>query len=259
MIEPVFDADGVTLYFGDCLDILPTLVQPVDAIIADLPYQTTRETWDRKIDPKLLWHLYHGLMRPTTPALVFGSGIFTATMMTSNPDEWKYNLVWDKEAITGHLNASKQPLRAHEDITVFYDRQPTYNPQKVYTGKKSHSRGKSGANRAERTNRHYGHYVDTEVGEQDGYQHPRSILRFKRPKMPKGMGHPTQKPVALLDWMVRSYTNPGDVVLDNVAGSATTLVAARNSGRRAIGIEIHEPFIEMAIARLESGSEEDRW
>lgn len=255
MISPVYEQDGITLYAGDCLRVMPSLTGLVDAVMADLPYATTKNMWDRPIDPKMLWHCYHALMRPRTPVLLFGSGMFSARMMLSNEAEWRYNLVWDKKAITGQLNAKRQPLRSHEDIVVFYRQQPFYDPQMVFTGRSSHSRGST----AERTNNHYGHYVNTPVVEQDGYQHPRSILQFARPKMPKGVGHPTQKPVALMEWMIRSFTQPGDLILDNVSGSATTLVAARNCGRRAIGIELHDQYVQDAVARLTTGSEGDHW
>lgn len=251
-MDPVFDADGIQLFAGDCLQVMPVLQSPVNAVLADLPYATTRNTWDRPIDPKLLWFLYGGLIGERTPVLLFGSGMFTARMMVSNEDAWRYNLVWDKMAITGQLNAKKQPLRAHEDILVFYRAQPHYEPQMVFTGRSSHSRGST----VERTNNHYGHYVNTPVVEQEGYQYPRSILAFRRPK---GGKHPTQKPVALIEWMIKSFTQPGDLILDNVAGSATTLVAARNCGRRAIGIELHTPYVEDAVDRLTKGAEGDRW
>lgn len=234
---------------------MPTIPVLCDAVMADLPYATTRNTWDRPIDPKILWHCYNALMRPTTPVLLFGSGIFTAQMMMSNDKAWKYNLVWDKEATTGQLNAKRQPLRGHEDILVFYRKQPHYDPQMVFTGRSSHSRGSS----TERTVNHYNEFRNTPVVEQDGYQYPRSILSFRRPKLRKGEGHPTQKPVALMEWMIRSYTRPGDLILDNVCGSGTTLVAARNCGRRAIGIESYDPYIELAVDRLVSGAEGDRW
>lgn len=255
MIAPVYDADGITLYNGDCLAIMPFLTCTVDAVCADLPYATTKNTWDRPIDPKMLWHCYRGLIGVRTPVLLFGSGMFTARMMVSNEKQWRYNLVWDKKATTGQLNAQRQPLRGHEDILVFYGKQPHYEPQMVFTGRSSHSRGST----VERTNHHYGHYVNTPVVDQDGMQHPRSILQFARPKLPKGVGHPTQKPVALMEWMIRSYTQPGDLILDNVSGSATTLVAARNCGRRAIGIEDHDPYVQDSIDRLTKGSEGDRW
>jgi site-specific DNA-methyltransferase (adenine-specific) len=251
-LVPVYHEAGIELYHGRCEDILPFLPNPVDAVMADLPYATTRNTWDRPIEPKILWHLYHQLARPTTPVVLFGSGRFSARMIVSNEDEFRYDLVWDKEAVTGHLNAKRQPLRAHEDLLVFYQRQPHYDPQMVYTGRSSHSRGK----RVDRTINHYGAFTNTPVADQDGYQYPRSILAFKRPK---GGQHPTQKPVALMEWLIRSYTKPGDLVLDNVCGSATTLAAARNCGRRAIGIEMHDPYIEAAVARLKSGATGDRW
>lgn len=257
LLEPVYDADGIQLFHGRCEDVLPFVHDLVDMVYADLPYATTQQHWDRMIDPKTLWYLYRALIRPTTPVVLFGTGAFAATMLLSNPDEFRYDLVWDKEAVTGFLNAKRQPLRCHENLLVFGKRPGTYNPQLVFTGRSSHGRGKN----LDRTINHYGGFQNTDVSEEqpDGWQHPRSILRFKRPKMPKGTGHPNQKPVALADWAIRTYTNPGDLVLDNVCGSATTLVAARTAGRRAIGIEMHEPFVEMAVARLESGSEEDRW
>lgn len=251
MISPVYDVDGITLYAGDCLEVMPFLTSPVDAIVADLPYATTRNSWDRLIDPKLLWHCYHGLARPTSPVLLFGTGLFAARMTMSNEAEYRYDLVWDKEAVSGYLNAQRQPLRGHESILVFYGRQPAYDPQLVFTGRSSHSRG----TKAERALNHYGDHVNTPVAGEDGWQHPRSILRYKRPKG----RHPSQKPVDLVEWMIRSYTRPGDLVLDNVAGSGTTLVAARNAGRRAIGIELFPPYVEQTIARLESGAKGDRW
>lgn len=192
---PVVTVDGIEVYHGDCLDVMPTL-GVVDAVMADLPYATTRNTWDRMIDPKLLWERYDWLTGPRSPVILFGSGIFTAQMMMSNPARYRYSLVWDKQTVTGHLNAKRQPLRAHEDLLVFYDQAPPYHPQMVHTGRASHSRGR----RRDRT-----------------------------------------------------------VILDNVAGSGTTLVAARNCGRRAIGIEGRDDYVGMIADRLRSGATGDRW
>lgn len=251
----VYARDGIELYFGRCEDVMPHLRSTVDLVCADLPFGLTRNDWDRMIDPKILWHLYHQLIGPRTPTVLFAAGIFAGQMMMSNPDEFAYDLIWSKEAVSGHLNVKRQPLRAHENLLVFYREAPYYESQMVYTGRSSHSRGKT----VERTVNHYGQFVNTPVVEQNGYQHPRSILTFKRPKLPKGQGHPNQKPTALLEWIIKSYTKPGDLVLDNVCGSASTLVAARNCGRRAVGIEMHEPYVEAAIKRLESGAEGDNW
>jgi site-specific DNA-methyltransferase (adenine-specific) len=252
---PVYDADGVTLHAGDCLDVMPMLKEPVDLVVADLPYATTPAAWDKEIDSKMLWHCYAGLTGPRTPVILFGSGLFAARMTLSNAAGFRYDLVWNKDTITGGLNAKKMPLRAHEVLLVFYDQAPYYDPQMVYTGKTSHSRG----TKKERSNNHYGHYENTPVVDQAGYQYPRSILTFKRPKLPKGKGHPNVKPVALLEWIICSFTKPGDLILDNTCGSATALVAARTAGRRAIGIEKYPPWIELAASRLASGSPEDRW
>lgn len=256
MLTPYYEGDGITLYHGDCLFVMPLLSSTFDFVLADLPYGSTRNDWDREIPAKLLWSQYHALIGKRTAVALFGSGIFSARTVVSNERQYKYSLVWDKAAVTGHLNAKKRPLAAHEEVHVFYEAQPTYNPQMVFTGRSSHSRGK----RTDRTINHWGHFTNTEVVEQAGYQYPRSILTFPRPKLPKGFtGHPNQKPVALCEWFVRTFTNEGELVLDNVAGSGTTLVAARNAGRRAIGIEAREDYCEMAATRLASGSPEDRW
>ncbi|MGH8994899.1 MAG: DNA methyltransferase [Acidimicrobiales bacterium] len=145
-------------------------------------------------------------------------------------------------AVSGFLNAKKQPLRSYEDIHVFYGAQPTYHPQMVATGRKSHSRGR----RVDRTVNHYGAFADTPVADTDE-QYPRSILSLPRPK--EGL-HPTQKPVDLCRWLVRTFTDRGQLVLDPTCGSATTLVAAKAEGRRAVRIEATEAYCEVAAKRL---------
>lgn len=247
----MFSIDGIDVYDGDCLTIMPGL-GPVDAVLADLPYGTTRNQWDRPLDSKLLWASYDSLRGDRTPVVLFGSGVFTARMIGSNEADYRYSLIWDKQTITGQLNSKKQPLRSHEDLNVFYRKQPVYNPQMVYTGRASHPRGRN----RKRTVNHWGLFDNTPTVEQHGWQYPRSILAFKRPKTGR---HPSQKPVELMEWLIRTFTNPGDVVLDNVAGSGTTLVAARNCGRRAIGIELRDDYVEMIVERLTSGSEGDQW
>lgn len=260
MPETMFESDGVTLLQGDSLVLMHEMKAPADMILADLPYGTTRNHWDRELPHKLLWHGYHSVTGPRTPILVFGQGSFSARFIVDNLPEYKYSLIWAKRDekgadVSGHLNAKKQPLRVHEDILVFHRAQPTYNPQMVFTGRSSHSRGKV----TERTVNHYGAFTNTEVVEQEGYQYPQTVLDFRRPKLPRGFGHPSQKPVKLLRWLIRTYSNPGDLILDNVCGSGSTLVAARAEGRRALGIELNPEFAEMAAARLTTGSDEDRW
>jgi site-specific DNA-methyltransferase (adenine-specific) len=250
--DPIYDADGVRLFHGDCLTLMAYLAEPVDAVIGDLPYGTTQNHWDRELPNKLLWSSYHAICRPRTPIVLFGTGSFSARLIVENLAEYKYSIIWNKLAVSGHLNAKRQPLRCHEDLNVFYRAQPTYHPQMVFTGRASHGRGKN----LDRTINHYGEFANTDVVEQDGYQYPQTIVEFKRPKAGK---HPSQKPIELMRWLIRTYTNPGDVVLDNVCGSGTTLAAAVLEGRRAVGIELEEQFCETAIDRLAKGAEGDRW
>lgn len=262
MIEPYYASDDVTLYHGDCLDLMGQLDGlPADMVLADLPYGTTRNQWDRELPNKLLWAAYDEVVGDRTPIVLFSSGSFGARLIVSNIERYRYSLVWQKLSVSGFLNAKRQPLRSHEDLHVFYGRQPTYNPQMEDVGRRSHSRGR----RRDRTVHHYGLFENTEVPEDQPGQYPRSVLRspnevepidgsvltFQRPKLDRGKGHPTQKPVDLCRYLIRTYTNPGDLVLDNVCGSGTTLVAARAEGRRAIGIDIEEKWCELAASRLE--------
>ena len=170
-----------------------------------------------------------------------------ALLMLSNPKWWRYNLVWDKMHSTGFLNANRQPLRCHEEVCVFYRKQPTYNPQKV-PGPKSHSKGKA----KDRTDRNYGKYGFVDNSELHGnMKFPTSILRFQRPA-PSVAEHPTQKPVALCEWLIRTYTDPGQTVLDNCMGSGTTGVACANTGREFIGMELDPDYFETARRRISS-------
>lgn len=246
-LEPYYRDSGIDLYLADCLALMPELDVTADMVLADLPYGTTRNTWDKALPNKLLWEQYHRLTKQRAAVVCFGSGSFSARFMVDNLAEYRYSLVWDKQTVTGHLNANRQPLRSHEDLMVFYRAQPTYNPQKT-PGEAPHSRGST----RERTINHWGSFDNTEVPEYEGeyLQHPRSVWSYKRPK--DGFNE-TQKPVDLCEALIRSYTDPGELVLDNAAGSGTTLLAARNIGRRAIGIEIRESQAEIAVKRLQAG------
>ena len=161
--SPIYEADGVSVFHGDSLVLMHDLVEPVDAVLADLPYGTTRNTWDRVLPNKLLWHAWHAVARPNAAIVAFGTGSFTARLIVDALADYRYSLVWDKDAVTGFLNAKRQPMRSHEDLAVFYRRQPTYNPQMVYTGRSSHSRGK----KAERKINHWGGFENTEVVDQE--------------------------------------------------------------------------------------------
>lgn len=250
-VAPYYQDADVVLYHGRCEDVMGQLVSEGFAMVmADLPYATTRNDWDRPIDPKVLWWHYDRLLIERGPTILFGTGRFAARMIVSNERHFRYDLIWDKQAVSGFLNARKMPLRAHEQLQVFYRAQPWYEPQMVDTGRRSHSRGR----RRDRTINHYGHFENTPVPDEQEGQHPRSILSYPRPKQSV---HPTQKPLGLCEWAVRSYCPPGAAVLDNVCGSGTTLLAAARAGRRAVGIEMREDYCELAASRLAARFEMD--
>lgn len=219
----------------------------VDLILCDLPYGTTRNKWDSVIPLDKLWNQYE---RICTGAIVLTAAQpFTSVLIVSNLQNFKYQWVWNKSKVTGVLNAKKQPLRNHEDICVFYKNKPTYNPQGVVDcniqASTGVSRGKSSTN--------YNTIKQTESGKytqrQTGY--PRSVLQIAS----EGKTiHPTQKPVALMEYLIRTYTNEGDTVLDNCMGSGTTGVACMNTGRRFIGIEMDSVYFQIAQGRIMEAS-----
>lgn len=242
---------STVLINGECLHQMSKLSDgSVDMILADLPYGILNKKnkdaqWDSVIPFEKLWKEYERIIKPNGAIVLFGSGMFTAKLMLSNTKLWRYNLIWQKGGrVTGFLNAKKMPLREHEDIVVFYKQQPTYNPQMVYAPEhKNHTRGKQ---EKELTNRCYGemHAVPDLISD---YKYPRSILSFKKPHPAI---HPTQKPVELCEWLIKTYTNEGDLVLDNVMGSGTTGIAAANTGRNFIGIENNEKYFNLAEKRI---------
>ncbi len=235
------------IYLGDCIELMPQIEdKSIDCIICDLPYGRTRNGWDSVIPFDVLWQNYKRVIKDNGAILLFADGLFMAELMLSNKKMWKYNLIWDKVLTSGFLNANKQPLRQHEEIVVFYKKQPTYNPQKV-KGQPNHSCGKY----KETENNNYGkfHFVDNKdvLGDM---KHPKSILTFSKTH-PSQMVHPTQKPTDLLEWLLKTYTNEGDLVLDNCMGSGSTGVACKTLNRRFIGIEKEQNYFEIAKKRID--------
>lgn len=224
------------LFCGDCLDILPTLPDGcVDLVLCDLPYGTTQNKWDSVLPLDVLWREYE---RVCVGAVVLtASQPFTSTVVVSKLDWFKYAWVWEKSAATGHLNAKRMPMKLHEDVLVFSKGAAPYNPQGLTPYNKVTRRGGNGSN--------FGASGVENFQERTNY--PRSIVRF--PHEGKAV-HPTQKPVALMEYLIRTYTNPGDVVLDNTMGSGTTGVAAINTGRDFIGIEKDPGYFEIAERRI---------
>lgn len=224
------------IYNIDCLQGLKQIdARSVDMLFVDLPYGTTRNKWDTIIPPELLWPEYERIIKPNGAILLFGQDKFTATMMLSNTRLHRYNIIWKKVLPSGFLNANRQPLREHEDIMVFYKKQPTYNPQKV-KGSKCHSHGKvTGKMRSEHGNNH--NYGDFKVVETEGdMKHPTSVWEFSKPH-PSVAIHPTEKSLDLCRYAIRTYSNPGDLVVDHCCGSGTIPLAAKLEGRHYIGMD----------------------
>lgn len=236
--------ERVKLFQGDCMELLRQIPDgSVDMILCDPPYNQTRNKWDKPIDLDAMWQQYRRVIKENGAIVIFADGLFLADLMNSCRKLWRYNLVWDKQLTTGFLNANRQPLRRHEYICVFYKKQPVYNPQKV-KGKKNHSKKTTG------TDRCYGHYNVVDNSEKLGdMKHPTSIVSFAKPH-PSVAVHETQKPVALLEWLIRTYTNEGDTVMDDRMGSGSTGVACVNTGRRFIGMEIEVQHFETATNRI---------
>lgn len=234
------------LYNGDCLEIMKGIPdKSIDMILCDLPYGTTKNKWDTIIEFDDLWEQYKRIIKDNGAIVLFAQGMFTADLMNSNRKMWKYNLVWNKVLTSGFLNANRMPLRSHEDICVFYKKQPLYTPQKT-KGKLNHSKGKSKPT----TNNNYGEFEFIDNREKLGdMKHPKSILTFQKPH-PSTMVHPTQKPTELLEMLIKSFTKEGDIVLDNCMGSGSTGVACINTNRRFIGIEKEFDYFEIAKHRI---------
>ena len=233
-----------TIIEGDCLEVMPTLPdKSIDMILCDLPYGvTTRNQWDIVIPFGDLWRQYDRIIRDKAAIILTASQPFTTDLINSNRSLFRYSLVWDKQRTSGQLNANRMPLRAHEDILVFYKSPPVYNPQMVIGPKITKGAGGGMSS-------NYGVAGKIPRKESDHY-YPRSILSFKACHNMTGKCHPTEKPVALFEYLIKTYTNEGDLVLDNCIGSGTTAIAARNTGRHFIGIEKEPKYVEIANKRL---------
>jgi site-specific DNA-methyltransferase (adenine-specific) len=224
-----------TLLNGDCLELMKSIPdKSVDLILCDLPYGTTQNKWDSIIPLEPLWQQYKRICKGTI--VLTASQPFTSILTCSNLGNFKYSWVWEKGAATGHLNAKRMPMKLHEDVLVFGD--GPYSPQGLQPFGKIVKRGNNGTN--------FGKSGTENLQEFTNY--PRSILRY--PAEGKSI-HPTQKPVALMEYLIRTYTNEGDMVMDNCFGSGTTGIACINTGRRFIGIEKDETYFAKAQERIQ--------
>ena len=229
---------------GDCLELLAEIPSAsINMVCCDMPYGTTNCRWDTTLDLQRLWAQYRRVTTDNAAIVLFAQTPFDKVLGCSNLPWLRYELVWEKTHPTGHLNAKKMPMKAHENILVFYNRLPTYNPQKT----SGHVR-KTAVKRRDDTPV-YGGQDFIELLYDSTERYPRSVLTFPSDKQRSAL-HPTQKPLALIEWLIASYTNAGDTVLDNCMGSGTTGEACRNLGRRFIGMELDESYFSIAAKRI---------
>lgn len=251
----VLDDTGIDLFYetdttgrsvsinADCLDALRMIPdQSVDMVLCDLPYGTTACKWDAVIPFEPLWAEYRRVTKPNAAIVLTGNQPFTTALIASNYGMFKYTWVWDKVRGSNFATVNIRPFNAHEEIAVFYRQQPTYNAQKFEGKAYTQRQGRVGE--AKQTGLHRKEVITVNEGD----RHPLSIIRFSK----ESGHHPTQKPVALMEYLIRTYTNEGDTVLDNTMGSGTTGVACENTGRNFIGIERDPGYFAIAKERIRS-------
>lgn len=241
-LDPALEPWADRVHGGDCLELMAALPDAsIDMVCADLPYGTTRNRWDSVIDLGELWRQYRRIVKPDGAIVLTAAQPFTAVLTTSNLEDFRYEWIWQKTIGSGQLNIKRQPLRMHESVLVFYRRLPTYHPQ-MTEGVPYRARRRASA----WNDRGYSDQRDHETVN-EGVRYPTTVLRIANPRIRDG--HPTQKPVQLFEYLIRTYTDPGEVVLDNVIGSGTTAVAAVRSGRHFIGMERDAEWLERSRQR----------
>lgn len=240
------------VWLGDCLELMKKIPDgSVDMILCDLPYGTTACKWDVIIPFEPLWEQYKRISKKDCAILLFASCPFDKVLGCSNLKMLKYEWIWEKTQATGFFNAKKMPMKSHETILVFYEKPPKFNPQKTVGHKPMNYYTKRAA--IQNKTEVYGKVKCDVSGGGDTDRFPRTVQTFSSDKQKtklNGTIHPTQKPVALLEYLIKTYTNEGDLVLDNCAGSGSTLVAAKNLGRQFIGIEKEESYYTICLERL---------
>ena len=231
------------LYEGDCLEIMPTLSdKSIDMILCDLPYGTTACSWDAIIPFEPLWEQYERIIKDNGAIVLTASQPFASALVMSKPELFKYEWVWDKVKPSTGLHAKHQPLRQHESVLIFSKRKTTYNPIMTKANDRKETITSSNGEA-------FGGATVTREHDNKGKSYPRSILTISNANQ-RGKVHPTQKPVALFEYLIKTYTNPGDLILDNCAGSGTTGVAAENLGRNSILIEKDPKYCEIIRKRM---------
>ena len=242
----------IQLRNGDCLELMKDIPgKSIDAIICDLPYGTTACKWDAIIPFDKLWEQYERIIIDDGAIVLTAQQPFTSALVVSNPKMFKYTWVWEKSKATGFLNAKKRPLVAHEDIVVFCKGTPVYYPQMT-----EGSAYNKGVRKQQTGNDVYGSFEQVEV-KSDGLRYPRSVQYFKTAESEGKTYHKTQKPIALMEYLIKTSTNEGETVLDNTMGSGTTGVACVNTNRGFIGMELDDKYFEIAKERIEKAIAEE--
>lgn len=234
------------IYLGDCLDLMPQIADnSVDMILCDLPYGTTACKWDVIIPFDKLWEQYKRICKPNTAIVLFGKQPFTSHLILSNQDWFRYEMIWEKTRAGNSMQLGKQPAAIHENILVFYDKTPVFNDQRFKVDEKYIDKRKSIRDSYYKSE-HYSGVMKRKAD--DGWRHSQSVLPFNS-VWHKDM-HPCEKPVELLQYLIRTYTNENDVVLDNTMGSGSTIIAAIRENRQYIGIEKDEKYFDIANKRI---------
>lgn len=235
---------------GDCLELMKRIPDgSIDMILCDLPYGITQNKADVIIPFEPLWNQYNRIIKDNGAIVLFGQGTFFVDLINSNRKMYRYDLVWNKQLTSGFLNAKRMPLRQHEQVAIFYKKLPTYNPQFTH-GNPLHAKGSAYKDKPV-NNQNYGAFEavgDNRAGSVEKY--PTSILSFAKPH-PSVSQHRTQKPVDLLEYLIKTYTNEGNIVLDNCMGSGSTCVAAVNTNRHYIGFEMDKKYFQIAKKRIQ--------
>ena len=232
------------VYNVDCLNGMKSIPDKyIDMILCDLPYGTTKCKWDIIIPFEKLWKEYERIIKDDGVIVLTSAQPFTSLLISSNLKLFKYSWIWEKSKATGYLNSKKRPMVAHEDILVFYKKQPKYYPQMV--NGEPYNKGK-----AHRETDVYGKQKEVLVENKNGLRYPRSVQYFKTAESEGKIYHPTQKPVSLFEYLIKTYTDENDIVLDNCAGSGTTIIACKNLKRNYIAYEKEKKYFDIIEERI---------
>lgn len=227
---------------GDCLELMQDIPnKSIDMVLCDLPYASTRNEWDCAIPFEPLWGGYNRVIKDNGVIALFCDGLFMAELMLSNKKMWRYNLIWDKQRGSDFLNANVKPLKCHEEIAIFYKKKPTYNKQLWYS--QPYKKTKNGS-----LSSNYGERGVAFTESLGGARNPLTIISYSRDG---SRLHPTQKPVALLEYLIKTYSNKEETILDTCMGSGSTGIACLNTNRNFIGMELDEKYFNIAKERIE--------